>query len=487
MPYDLLLKQLKHHDFQPALFARECQFHTEATCVKRIEDILMCLSQNPALDKRDIELAQGYAYQEDEAWVLTWAAKRRSARDRLNEDTRHEQGSRFVHSAGKRVLEELEEGDRRAKHARRSPSLTSSESAAAGEAEAEGASAADEGSENTECVPNVKALGLGLAEAGRTVEVRKEGTDRAFVDLSLLGSSDLADNEYEGMESDATVQYEPDLSDDSAEMFKPSPKGLVRAFESAFKLRDVNNDTILPSGLSLEGELYRIGLLQAEAETLIHSWIVDLNAGWVMDGFSKEDRLFLEKQWKARRPSSAELDDREFRWHETDTDLGLCEQELEAVEAKLDSDDDITAFELWQSIACQPIAREDERPKKGSKITGIRMLLLCFLREWQHGDIKVTNESSAFERMWDLVFYHLRAKGLEVAARETTMAASKQRKLLTYQCRKNLRGLMADKAWTTTTGQILVWGEGKRGSWTDAPEVAESCRAKAIKGANRKA
>ncbi|KAJ3162062.1 hypothetical protein HDU86_005760 [Geranomyces michiganensis] len=165
--YDILRNQLIHYEFRPALFAMECQFQTEATSVKRIEDILMCLTRNPIIDKPDIR------------------------------------GRRYA-------------------------------------------------------------------------------------------------------------------------AFKPSPKGLVHAFESAFKLRDLSNDTILPSGSHLK---------ESSTGSLIHSWVVDLSAGWAMDGFSTEDRLILEKRWKARRSSSVELDDPEFRCHEMGTDPGLCMQELDAIEA----------------------------------------------------------------------------------------------------------------------------------------------------------
>ncbi|KAJ3167997.1 hypothetical protein HDU88_001945 [Geranomyces variabilis] len=45
-----------------------------------------------------------------------------------------------------------------------------------------------------------------------------------------------------------------------------------------------------------------------KTETLVHSWIIDLEASWVEDAFSEVDRGCLLEKWKACSPSSVELD-----------------------------------------------------------------------------------------------------------------------------------------------------------------------------------
>ncbi|KAJ3181243.1 hypothetical protein HDU87_001372 [Geranomyces variabilis] len=142
------------------------------------------------------------------------------------------------------------------------------------------------------------------------------------------------------------------------------------------------------------------------------------------------------------------------------------------------------AKEMWLALATRPLLREGENEIVDDKLISLRLVLLRFLREWSNnGPTKLTNEACTFEKMWDVIFGELTPRGVTTSSMDTTMAASKMRKLKTYHTVKNVRGRQADKAWVTSAGVVLAWCEGKKGSWIEDSKAAEEARLKSRKDA----
>ncbi|KAJ3147122.1 hypothetical protein HDU86_008118 [Geranomyces michiganensis] len=135
-------------------------------------------------------------------------------------------------------------------------------------------------------------------------------------------------------------------------------------------------------------------------------------------------------------------------------------------------------FLATQATRVPPSPAPDPRSKSTKDGTS-GFVSRMVLRRHRH----IFSEASVFEELWDVIFKNIRARGLQVSAREATMITSKHRKQRTYKDMKNVRGLKADKAWHTKSGiTLLAWGGGKELSWTASPEEGTSCRNKAIKG-----
>ncbi|KAJ3149657.1 hypothetical protein HDU89_003710 [Geranomyces variabilis] len=466
--YDLLAKQLRMDTFDPQAFAQATCCQTEASCKGRIVAILRKIKDdgNVNLKQDTLDVALNYKFEEDRDWVSWWSRLRMQAAMKRD-------GATYVSKLGKHTMEALfsdsEDDEEEARTAKRqrvadpySPTPVPQN--------------AGPSLKPTRPVPSLASL-ASLSSSPKVPTGLESGSAGPLANAS---EDDSEDDDFAITSSQTT-----DTSNTSEESVDKVPKtlsDLTTGFLQAGEMRDTSNDTVLPSGLVLEEEIMKFGLLHADKEHLEHSWIVALNSEFAR-AFSEEDRSFLEKKWSGLRTSTALLDGdgRTEAMVARGEDLAGCLAELEELEALCD-DDDIDAGTVFKTIAKMPVIREGENPTKYSKIVGLRMALQVLFREWSFGDTTITSEASVFEELWDVIFKNIRARGLQVAARETTIITSKHRKLRTYKDVKNVRGLKADKAWLTKSGIILAWGEGKEHSWTANPEEGTSCRNKAIKG-----
>ncbi|KAJ3167845.1 hypothetical protein HDU88_001792 [Geranomyces variabilis] len=259
---------------------------------------------------------------------------------------------------------------------------------------------------------------------------------------------------------------------------------LQAAAQLAYEKREPRHDSVLPSGFTIEKTLLEVGQRDGEKETLAHSWIVDLAAPWVRE-LPEADQLHLTNLWEANRKYTSMLDDRTMRESfMSDEVLARCEAQLETLENQW-KENPLDAQSLWLTLATIPDVRDDERAdlRKWQKIFDLRTALKAVLKGWcKNGGTTITSEASAFASLWDDIFSKMTPAGLRTFAAEETMEASKHRKLLTYADRSNVRGLQSDKAWVTSTGEVIVWGEGKRADWTEKWRDAEEALAKAFKG-----
>ncbi|KAJ3174592.1 hypothetical protein HDU87_007074 [Geranomyces variabilis] len=260
---------------------------------------------------------------------------------------------------------------------------------------------------------------------------------------------------------------------------------LQAAAQLAYEKREPRHDSVLPSGFTIEKTLLEVGQRDGEKETLAHSWIVDLAAPWVQE-LPEADQLHLTNLWEANRKYTSMLDDRTMRESfMSDEVLARCEAQLETLENQwMENPSD--AQSLWLTLATIPDVRDDERAdlRKWQKIFDLRTALKAVLKGWcKNGGTTITSEASAFASLWDDIFSKMTPAGLRTFVAEETMEASKHRKLLTYADRSNVRGLQSDKVWVTSTGKVIVWGEGKRADWTEKWRDAEE----ALAGTHRSA
>ncbi|KAI8586021.1 hypothetical protein BDZ88DRAFT_320291 [Geranomyces variabilis] len=280
----------------------------------------------------------------------------------------------------------------------------------------------------------------------------------------------------------ADARNEGGLPTRDSGMALATPSGLAAAALAAFTARDEEKDTALPSGTTIEEMLLREALKHDAEEQLAHSWVVDLEDAWVR-GLPRGDRDAIIGLWNAGRTSSQQLESISRSLGSNDA-LRRCEEQLSEMEA-LFAESGADARRLYVALASQPDIRPDELDNAEvlQVVFDLRATLKAVLSAYvKEGPVGITNEASTFARLWDVVFGTMTASGLRTTAADETIEASKYRKLLTYPDRHNVRGLQSDKAWVTTTGEVVAWGEGKVGSWIKSWREADGARLKAIKG-----
>ncbi|KAJ3148522.1 hypothetical protein HDU89_004619 [Geranomyces variabilis] len=300
-------------------------------------------------------------------------------------------------------------------------------------------------------------------------------------------SSDVEDEEYV---SDCVALYvmpvliEPRLSFVPSSQSLPSDEDsgsgddtacgsescLRRAFDAAFEARNAKCDTVLESGKSVESLLHALGHHESEKE----SWILDLDSAWARATLTKEEQSEL-------RQRAAKLDDEKMSWFEETDVLRRCNAQLLELEEMFEADSD--ARELYLHLAKDRLIRDGEDEVKHRKLFALRRVLMKILNDWwENGDVTTTIEAAVFEKLWNVIFDDIKPKGFVTTAMDESIAASKARKLLTYESTKGVRGLEPDRAWVTKTGHAVVWGEGKRSTWVEDYSMADQARRKAKKG-----
>ncbi|KAJ3145041.1 hypothetical protein HDU86_001169 [Geranomyces michiganensis] len=105
-----------------------------------------------------------------------------------------------------------------------------------------------------------------------------------------------------------------------AKKHKTTRDTLLAHITHTFNCRNKNADTILPSGSSLETIMFEHAKDNIDSESLVHSWVLDLEAQWVEE-LANTDRAFLHNLWISKRSSVALLGDPTMAWMENDADL----------------------------------------------------------------------------------------------------------------------------------------------------------------------
>ncbi|KAJ3242031.1 hypothetical protein HDU77_010908 [Chytriomyces hyalinus] len=230
-----------------------------------------------------------------------------------------------------------------------------------------------------------------------------------------------------------------------------------------FRSQVKSADMTLASGKTIEAIFKLISLHNHgdAKERAAHSWIFSVDDPFSMVAFSEEDQTEIQQIW-----SQCQLSVKYFTgtgWSSLNEDYTKCKLELDQVEQMVKQGS--CCQKVYKSILSLPIILcTGEELEELPIVIGLRQALGQIFEFWAKG-LSVDNEAEYFRNLWDRIF-RIHPEGIQTAATETTMRASKSQKLNTED-RANVRGLQLDISWQSETGVMLCWGEGKPGNSTD--------------------
>ncbi|KAJ3150084.1 hypothetical protein HDU86_006707 [Geranomyces michiganensis] len=143
---------------------------------------------------------------------------------------------------------------------------------------------------------------------------------------------------------------------------------------------------------------------------------------------------------------AAKLNDEKMTWFDDTDVLHRCNAQLVELEEMFEADSD--ARELYLHLAKDRLIREGADEVKHRKLFALRRVLMKIFNDWwENGAVTTTIEAAVFEKLWNVIFDDIKPKGFVTTAMDESIAASKARKLLTYESTKGGRGLEPDRAW----------------------------------------